>query len=163
MPVSSPARTILRNLPRGERGVRRSEPRIAGVEGGDTRTGRQPQRPHGDVRQLLARAFISTKKEGLDVGGQFLDGRAATLEEQAKGPFLNPLEMANPDKPAVVEKVRRAVYAPQFDSVFGKGALDDTELAYARIAEAVATFEADPAVQPFSSGSTTPGLQARRS
>jgi cytochrome c peroxidase len=46
----------------------------------------------------------TSTKEGHYVGGQFWDGRAATLEEQAKGPFLNPLEMANPDKRAVVEK-----------------------------------------------------------
>jgi cytochrome c peroxidase len=32
-------------------------------------------------------------------GGLFLDGRAMTLEEQAQGPFLNPLEMANPEQP----------------------------------------------------------------
>lgn len=30
-------------------------------------------------------------------GGRFLDRRAADLEEQARGPFLNPNEMANPD------------------------------------------------------------------
>ena len=31
--------------------------------------------------------------EGLYVGGQFWDGRAATLKVQAQGPFLNPVEM----------------------------------------------------------------------
>jgi len=96
-------------------------------------------------------AFHFDKEEGLYVGGQFLDGRAATLEEQAKGPFLNLLEMANPDKQSVVEKVRRAAYRAQFDSVFGKGALDDTEQAYARIAEALAAFERTPQFSPFSS------------
>ena len=36
--------------------------------------------------------------ETLYVGGQFWDGRAAgeSAVEQAKGPFLNPVEMANP-------------------------------------------------------------------
>lgn len=53
-------------------------------------------------------AFHFDAKERHYVGGQFWDGRAATLEEQAKAPFLDPLEMANPDKRAVVEKVRRA-------------------------------------------------------
>jgi cytochrome c peroxidase len=96
-------------------------------------------------------AFHFDKEEGLYVGGQFLDGRAATLEEQAKGPFLNPLEMANPDKQSVVEKVRRAAYSHEFDSVFGKGALDDTDQAYARIAEALAAFERTPQFSHFSS------------
>lgn len=96
-------------------------------------------------------AFHFDQAEGLYVGGQFLDGRAATLEEQAGGPFLNPLEMANPDARRVVEKVRRAAYRDQFDAVFGKGALDDPERAYGRIAEALAAFERTPQFSPFSS------------
>ncbi len=86
-------------------------------------------------------AFHYDEEEGLFVGGQFLDGRAATLEEQAKAPFLNPVEMANPDKASVVDKVRDAAYAPLFESVYGKGALDDVDRAYDRIAEAIAAFE----------------------
>lgn len=84
-------------------------------------------------------------------GGQFWDGRAATLEEQAKGPFLNPLEMANPDPLSVVKKIRVARYAPLFDAVFGKGALDQTDIAFDRIAEALAAFQRTPAFSPFSS------------
>lgn len=95
--------------------------------------------------------FHFDQEEGLYVGGQFLDGRAATLEEQAKGPFLNPLEMANPDKRSVVEKVRRAAYSPEFNRVFGQGALDDVEQGYDRIAEAVAAFQRTPQFSPFSS------------
>jgi cytochrome c peroxidase len=38
------------------------------------------------------------------VGGQFWDGRADTLADQAKGPFVNPREMAMPSKQAVVER-----------------------------------------------------------
>lgn len=95
--------------------------------------------------------FHFDEKEELYVGGQFLDGRAATLEEQAKGPFLNPLEMANPDKHSVVEKVRRAAYSQQFDSIFGKGALAHSDPAYERIAEALAAFERSRQFSPFSS------------
>ena len=50
------------------------------------------------------------------VGGQFWDGRAASLEEQAKGPLLNPVEMANPDPRTVVAKVRASSrLAPRFE------------------------------------------------
>jgi len=42
--------------------------------------------------------FHFDDEEGIFFGGQFLDGRAATLEEQAMRPFLNPLEMANADR-----------------------------------------------------------------
>jgi cytochrome c peroxidase len=85
------------------------------------------------------------------VGGQFWDGRAATLEEQAKGPFLNPVEMANPSKRAVVEKVRHSAYAEQFDTVFGKGALVSVNRAYDHIAAAIAAYERTPEFQPFAS------------
>jgi cytochrome c peroxidase len=95
--------------------------------------------------------FHFDKAEELYVGGQFLDGRAATLAEQAKQPFLNPLEMANPDAAAVVEKVRQADYAPLFLRVYGKAALDDTQKAYNRIADAIAAFERTPVFAPFTS------------
>lgn len=91
------------------------------------------------------------KEEGLYVGGQFWDGRAASLEEQAKGPFVNPLEMANPDEATVVAKVRRAKYAPLFEDIFGTGALSDPKLAYDRIAQALAEFQRTRAFLPFTS------------
>jgi cytochrome c peroxidase len=88
---------------------------------------------------------------GLFVGGQFLDGRAATLEVQARGPFLNPLEMANPDAATVVAKLRAAPYAEAFLRVFGPDALDEVDAAYARIAQAIAAFERTTRFAPFSS------------
>ncbi len=95
--------------------------------------------------------FHFDKEEEHYVGGQFWDGRAATLEEQAKGPFLDPLEMANPDKASVVEKVRRAAYADDFDTTFGAGALADIDQAFERIAEAIAAFERTRQFAPFTS------------
>src|SRR5689334_15263484 len=64
------------------------------------------------------------------IGGLFWDGRAASLEDQAAGPLLNPLEMNNPDKARVVEAVRRASYAPAFRELFGPAALDDVDTAF---------------------------------
>ncbi len=88
---------------------------------------------------------------GLYVGGQFWDGRAATLEEQAKGPFLNPLEMNNPSKAYVIRSIRASRYAALFEEVFGDGALDDVEQAYDQTAEAIAEFERSSEVNQFSS------------
>jgi cytochrome c peroxidase len=85
------------------------------------------------------------------VGGLFHDGRAATLEEQAKQPFLNVVEMANPDKESVVRKVRAAPYAQQFDKVFGKDILKDADKAFNSIAKALAAFERTEVFRPFSS------------
>jgi cytochrome c peroxidase len=85
------------------------------------------------------------------VGGLFWDGRARSLEDQAGGPLLNPLEMNNPDKASVVEAVRRASYAPMFREVFGPAALDDVDAGFAHVTEALAAYERTRAFAPFSS------------
>ncbi|MGD2152799.1 MAG: cytochrome c peroxidase [Gemmatimonadales bacterium] len=89
--------------------------------------------------------------EGLWVGGLFWDGRAATLEDQAKGPPLNPLEMANPDVEAIAAALRAAPYRALFREVFGADALDDAEAAFDHMAEAIAAYERTSEVNPFSS------------
>jgi cytochrome c peroxidase len=59
-------------------------------------------------------------EEGLYVGGQFWNGRAATLAEQAKGPFLNPVEMAMPNAWAVVSRVKENPgYVQAFRDLYG--------------------------------------------
>jgi len=96
-------------------------------------------------------AFHFDEEEGLYVGGQFWDGRAATLEEQTQGPLLNPVEMANPDKTTVVKKVRAGGYRKAFEQVYGAGALDQVEPAFERIVAAIAAYERSPEMNPFSS------------
>ncbi len=95
--------------------------------------------------------FHYDPNEELYVGGQFWDGRAADLAEQAKGPFLNSLEMANPDEKTVVDKVRNSEYADHFKEVFGAGAFDDPNKAYDMIADAIAEYEKSSEVNQFSS------------
>jgi cytochrome c peroxidase len=52
---------------------------------------------------------------------QFWDGRRPTLEDQARDPILNPIEMGMPDEPAVVRKLSAIPeYAAGFRDVFGK-------------------------------------------
>jgi len=89
--------------------------------------------------------------EGMYVGGQFWDGRAANLAEQAKGPFLNLLEMNNPSKQAVIQNIRNSDYADIFEDVYSEGALDDVEMAYDQVADAIAAFEMTDEVNRFSS------------
>jgi cytochrome c peroxidase len=95
--------------------------------------------------------FHFDQTEGLYVGGQFLDGRAATLKAQAKGPFVNPLEMANPDRATVVAKVRQADYAPLFEKVYGRNLWNRPAAAYNRIADAIAAFERSSGFARFTS------------
>jgi cytochrome c peroxidase len=85
------------------------------------------------------------------LGGQFWDGRASSLEAQAKGPLLNPIEMNNPDAAAVIAKVKAAAYRPLFEAAFGADALDDVDAAFDHVAEAIAAFERTPRFLPFSS------------
>ncbi len=85
------------------------------------------------------------------VGGAFWDGRAKNLVEQAKGPFLNNLEMANPDAAAVVNKVKNSNYASDFKEVFGPDSLQDVNRAYNFIAEAIADYEKSSEINQFSS------------
>jgi cytochrome c peroxidase len=67
---------------------------------------------------------------------QFWDGRAASLEEQAKGPIANPIEMGMTHG-AVVERLARiAGYRPMFATAFGTD-----EVTIDRMAMAIACFE----------------------
>jgi cytochrome c peroxidase len=53
---------------------------------------------------------------------QFWDGRAPSLEEQAKGPPVNPIEMGMPNLDAVIDRVRHIPgYKPYFEKAFGTG------------------------------------------
>jgi cytochrome c peroxidase len=68
---------------------------------------------------------------------QFWDGRAADLEDQAKGPMVNPVEMAMPSHDAVVQRLRGiAGYAPLFKKAFGT-----EEITIDRVTQAIASFE----------------------
>lgn len=63
-------------------------------------------------------AFHWDGNQGLYIGGQFWNGRASTLKEQAKGPFLNPKEMAMPSRWAVVTRLKQT-YTQAFNSIYG--------------------------------------------
>jgi len=85
------------------------------------------------------------------IGGQFWDGRAANLTEQAKGPFLNPVEMNNPDQATVISKIAASNYADLFEQVYGVGSLQNVSTAYHQMAQAIAAFEGSHEVNQFSS------------
>lgn len=70
---------------------------------------------------------------------QFWDGRAPSLKEQAKGPVLNPVEMAMPAEPEVVKKLSAV---PEYQEAFAKAFPDAAEkITYDNMAEAIAAFE----------------------
>lgn len=88
---------------------------------------------------------------GVYEGGQNWDGRSATLFEQAKLPFVNPLEMNNPNERTVVRKVELGPYAALFREVYGADAFQDSVRAYDLIAWAIVAYESSSEVNPFSS------------
>lgn len=70
---------------------------------------------------------------------QFWDGRAQDLKAQAKGPMLNPLEMAN-DQPAVVAILKSM---PEYGQRFKEAFPDDADaVSFDNVAKALESFEA---------------------
>jgi len=70
---------------------------------------------------------------------QFWDGRASDLKAQAKGPILNPIEMAMSSEKAVIDKLGKIKeYPALFKAAFPKAS---NALTYDNLAEAIAAFE----------------------
>lgn len=113
---------------------------------------------------LFSPPFAFDPVQGLYVGGQFWDGRAPTLKDQAMGPFLNPVEMAMPSEAAVIAAMidpgnrNAADYLRLFNKDY-KIDLLAVNLAdpiaansvYVLVAQAIGEFEKSLAFQLFSS------------
>lgn len=69
---------------------------------------------------------------------QFWDGRAASLEDQAKGPVVNPVEMGMTDVEKAMDRVRAI---PGYKRYFVKAFGDKDPLTVDNAAKAVAAFE----------------------
>lgn len=108
--------------------------------------------------------FYFDEVEGLWIGGQFWDGRATgavlgdPLADQALGPFMNPVEMHNPDKRTVVCDIPGSGYADLFTLVWGIDLTEcdlltdgQIEIAYDDIALSIAAFERTLLFGQFSS------------
>jgi cytochrome c peroxidase len=103
------------------------DPKLAFTDGKPTATGIKKQVGQRNSPTVLNAMFGVT---------QFWDGRAATLEDQAKLPILNPIEMGMASPEAVIAKVKGIPeYQSQFQSVFGRAPTYDD------LAAAIAAFE----------------------
>ncbi len=67
----------------------------------------------------------------------FWDGRATSLQEQAKGPIINPVEMANDHDTMISTLKGVSGYGKYFTEVYG-----DPEVTLDRVVEAIAAYEA---------------------
>jgi len=103
------------------------DPKHAYTDGSPVSTGIREQKGGRSAPTVINRAFSLA---------QFWDGRAATLEEQAKGPMANPIEMGNTHEAVVAAIQKVPGYKPLFAKAFGSEEIDID-----RIAMAIATFE----------------------
>lgn len=70
---------------------------------------------------------------------QFWDGRAADVEEQAKGPVLNPVEMAMPSAEEVLKRIRAV---PGYVELFAKAFPGEADpVTYDNFGRAIGAFE----------------------
>ncbi len=90
--------------------------------------------------------------DGTPTGGFFWDGRAASLQEQAGEPLLNPFEMANASTSDVIDKLSRATYAAEFKAAFGADIFTRPDDAMARVKLALSQYQKeDTEFRAFSS------------
>jgi cytochrome c peroxidase len=139
--------------------------RIAGINlHGGVYRGAVPQRFGNRKPPSSAYATFSpvfSLVSGEFVGGNFWDGRATgenlgnPAADQALGPFLNVVEQNMPSKQAVCSHVEDSKYADLFEDVWGPGSLDcsetGVEATYDKIGLSIASYEASPEVNQFSS------------
>ncbi|WP_284778263.1 cytochrome-c peroxidase [Agrobacterium sp. lyk4-40-TYG-31] len=86
------------------------------------------------------------------VGGQFWDGRASSLEDQAAGPPLNPIEMGMPDKTTIAKRLQENPdYAAAFGTQFGGDVFKTDDAAFAAMTKALAAFERTDTFSTFDS------------
>ncbi len=96
------------------------------------------------------------EEQQLYIGGQFWNGRAKDLTEQAGKPILNPVEMAMPDELAVVARLQEnPIYVEQFKQLY-KSDLNNTsalsvQKIYTQLASAISAFEQSAVFNKFNS------------
>jgi cytochrome c peroxidase len=97
--------------------------------------------------------FHLKKEDGetVGVGGLFWDGRASTLEEQARGPLFSKPEMNLAGDAELAARLRGAPYAAELRAAYSlPEAADDTQWVQAALS-AMGAFQRSPALAPFSS------------
>ena len=107
------------------------------VDGGRAGVDNEPTSP-GAFGKRGDRNSPTTLNAGFHMA-QFWDGRAPDLKEQAKGPILNPVEMAMPAEPVVVERLKADKDYPRLFAAAFAGESDPVN--YENLARAIAAFE----------------------
>lgn len=93
------------------------------------------------VQPLSAKAAGNATSALVPRGGLFWDGRADTLQGQALGPLLNPLEMDNKTADVLLGKLRQVAYQDDFKRLFGPNIMNDSQLLLSEALFAIARYE----------------------
>jgi len=102
---------------------------------------------HQTIQPFSERFFDNDGNDAADqgpTGGFDWDGRADSAHEQAAGPLLSPFEMANPDKDAVVARLRASPNAAPLRAAFGAHVLDEPQRAWNALVLALEVFQQSP-------------------
>ncbi|MBU2965685.1 cytochrome c peroxidase [Amphritea sp. 2_MG-2023] len=90
--------------------------------------------------------------EGVYKGGQFHDGRAKDLQEQAGGPPTNPIEMGMPSTAALMARLQEMpLYRKNFTALYGADIFAQPDQAYKAMTDSIAAFERTEEFAPFDS------------
>jgi cytochrome c peroxidase len=114
-----------------------------------------PQLAAADVAVRATKTADSTAQSAQNIvpqGGLFWDGRADTLQAQAMGPLLNPVEMDGGSVARIAGKLRAAPYASLFSDIYGPQIFDDSAMLVSDAVFAVSRYEIEaPDFHPYSS------------
>ncbi|HTQ72484.1 MAG TPA: cytochrome c peroxidase [Acidocella sp.] len=126
--------------PAGDNDMMPSLPQLAAQAGMATRTAK------------TARSTAQSAANIVPQGGMFWDGRADTLQQQALGPMLNPLEMDGGSIDRIAAKLRAAPYANRFVQLFGADILNEPDMLVSEAMFALARYQVEaPSFHPFTS------------
>jgi cytochrome c peroxidase len=95
-------------------------------------------------------AFREFDVQGAWVGGQFWDGRANSIQEQALGPLLNPIEMNN-TRTTLAKNLRNVKYLTLLTQIYGSGILKNDDLLINAATDALSEFQLTDTFSPFTS------------
>lgn len=96
--------------------------------------------------------FHFDKKMRKYTGGFFWDGRAQSLAQQAIQPISNPIEMAMPDHPAIIDRIKENVfYRSSLIELYGDSLFENTNRSITAISNALAAFQKTKLFSPFDS------------
>lgn len=89
---------------------------------------------------------------GIFSGGQFWDGRAETLEQQATSPLYSPIEMALPDAMVLRDRLlEKDFYRQEFSQLFSQDVFNTPDTLNDAFSTAVAAFQRSELFSPFDS------------